>query len=128
MKKMQLKRKMTTEHKCSHCQEIKSEEDFWITKRSNGSSRMRMCLACRKNYRNNSNDYYQEKIAEQNGLCAICGVNEVQNGQKFSIDHDHTTGKFRGLLCVRCNFGIGHFKDNANNLTKAVQYLHLHKP
>ena len=119
---------MTTEHKCSHCQEIKSEEDFWSTKRLDGSSRMRMCLNCRKNYRRNSNDYYQQKIAEQNGLCAICGVNEIGNGKKFSIDHDHTTGKFRGLLCVRCNFGIGHFKDNANNLTKAVQYLHLHKP
>jgi len=119
---------MSSEHKCSHCQEIKSADNFYTTKNNNGERRMRVCLNCRKNYRKKSLDYYEQKIAEQNGLCAICGVDEVEHGRRFSIDHDHNTGKFRGLLCVRCNFGIGYFKDNPNTMTKAIQYLRTHKP
>lgn len=118
---------MTSEHKCSHCQEIKAADKFFISKEKRGEKRMRMCLECRKDYRKNSDDYYRRVIAEQNGLCAICGIAEVEHGKRFSIDHDHSTGKYRGLLCVRCNFGIGHFKDNPNHLSKAIDYLSAHK-
>ena len=86
-----------------------------------------MCLDCRKNYRKNADDYYQRVIAEQNGMCAICGVHEIQNGKRLNIDHDHQTGKYRGLLCVRCNIGIGYFKDNTNTLGKAIDYLSTHQ-
>ncbi len=50
--------------------------------------------------------------------CQICGRKE-----KLLIDHDHTTGFVRGLLCFHCNVGIGHLGDNANLLKSALQYL-----
>ncbi len=43
----------------------------------------------------------------QNGLCAICGEPESRDGYLLSVDHDHETGKIRGLLCSRCNTGFG---------------------
>jgi len=56
--------------------------------------------------------------SKQNNKCAIC--DEVK---KLHIDHDHLTGKIRGLLCGRCNRGIGHFKDNIIVLVNAIRYL-----
>jgi hypothetical protein len=50
--------------------------------------------------------------------CQICG-----GYQRLSIDHDHNTGKVRGLLCSPCNIGLGGFKDNPHSLTKAIEYL-----
>ena len=41
----------------------------------------------------------------------------------LAIDHCHSTGKIRGLLCDRCNHGLGHFKDDINLLIKAIEYL-----
>jgi hypothetical protein len=41
----------------------------------------------------------------------------------LGVDHDHITGKVRGLLCNDCNLGIGHFKDNIEKLKLAIKYL-----
>lgn len=65
---------------------------------------------------------YVELLNKQNGKCAICDTSE-NNGKNMYIDHDHTTGKIRGLLCHQCNFGLGHFKDNVELLKKAIKYL-----
>lgn len=60
--------------------------------------------------------------AEQAGLCAIC--HGETNGQgDLHVDHDHVTGKVRGLLCSRCNTGIGMMGDNTALLRKAIEYL-----
>lgn len=64
---------------------------------------------------------YEEYINlsnQQNGLCAICKTIEIQ-----VVDHCHTTGKVRGLLCGRCNTGIGLFLDNVESLKNAIDYL-----
>lgn len=66
---------------------------------------------------------YQEMMIEQNYSCAICGINQSDLGYKLYVDHDHKTGKVRGLLCKHCNSGIGLFKDNKNILSKAIDYL-----
>jgi hypothetical protein len=58
---------------------------------------------------------------EQEGRCAICG--DELSEDVFRIDHDHRTGKVRGLLCVSCNTGIGLLKDSQEVLLSAVQYL-----
>lgn len=58
----------------------------------------------------------------QNGCCAIC-KNEFQDRKTMHIDHNHQTGKVRGLLCNGCNHGIGHFQENPDNLLNAFQYL-----
>jgi hypothetical protein len=70
---------------------------------------------------------------EQNGVCAICGQPEVAIDKRtniiklLAVDHDHQTGKVRGLLCQKCNHGIGNFNDNQVNLQLAIQYLNNHK-
>ena len=52
------------------------------------------------------------------GCCEICGSSE-----ELHIDHDHSTGAVRGVLCPRCNQGLGQFKDNRDSLLRAVIYL-----
>ena len=66
--------------------------------------------------------YYKVKGKEQNGKCAICGK---EPKLKLSLDHNHKTGKWRGLLCNSCNLGLGLFQtDNSNELLiKALEYI-----
>ena len=71
---------------------------------------------------------YQQMHTAQRGLCAICQEPETrlnQNGETYplAIDHDHTSGKVRGLLCAMCNHGLGNFKDSPDLLRKAGDYL-----
>lgn len=69
---------------------------------------------------------YEQKLIEQNGKCAICGTND--NGkQDWCADHDHDTGTKRGLLCHKCNTGIGLLKDNTEVLQAAIDYLNKYK-
>lgn len=70
---------------------------------------------------------YDILYKEQGGKCAICGIPETELKRNFSIDHDHKTGKVRGLLCNLCNQGLGSFKDNQSNVENALYYLILHK-
>lgn len=65
---------------------------------------------------------YAELLKKQRGKCAICRVKPLA-GTKLVIDHDHSDGKIRGLLCHNCNIGLGHLKDNIKIVTKAVFYL-----
>jgi len=67
---------------------------------------------------------YMEMIAEQDGVCAICEC-DIGDGL-FHVDHCHSTGAVRGLLCFSCNAGIGHLKDDVDRLLKAVGYLEQH--
>ena len=55
------------------------------------------------------------------GVCTICGCSDKT--RRLCVDHDHKTNKFRGLLCARCNRGIGMFRDNPILLEKASTYL-----
>jgi hypothetical protein len=67
---------------------------------------------------------YEKLFSEQNGKCAVCGTdNPGGNRKRFCVDHCHTTGKIRGLLCVSCNSGLGYFKDNMELLSNAATYL-----
>lgn len=71
-----------------------------------------------KNYKRGD---YDRLFAEQNGVCAICGLAELK--QALSIDHDHKTHKIRGLLCSNCNNGLGRFKEDLDILASATSYL-----
>lgn len=67
---------------------------------------------------------YEERLRHQNGVCAICGT--AKPGMKrrfFTIDHDHSTGVIRGLLCLKCNVGLGAFGDDPERLVSASKYL-----
>jgi hypothetical protein len=73
-------------------------------------------------------DEYQHMLAEQNGTCAICFQPETCRTNKgklkvLSVDHNHTTGKVRGLLCNRCNQAIGLLLDDPLKADSAAKYL-----
>lgn len=71
-------------------------------------------------------DEHQQMLAKQEGLCAICRkppAMTARTSQRLHIDHDHETGKVRGLLCDRCNVGLGHFRDSSKLLAAAITYL-----
>jgi hypothetical protein len=67
-------------------------------------------------------DDYQRMLIEQNGVCKICRKPE-KKGKSLSVDHNHKTGKVRGLLCSRHNTGLGCFEDDAALLRSAADYL-----
>lgn len=67
---------------------------------------------------------YQAMFDAQGGVCAICGSDN--KGRRLHVDHDHKTGKVRGLLCTGCNVGMGGMKDDSSILMKAFQYLTGH--
>lgn len=120
-----------------HC--IKRNKEYQITKKDMIAKRKK------KQYDNNGNGLKKSRIKElkykygisleeydilfqkQNGVCAICGKNKKeQRGKRndcLSIDHDHKTGKIRGLLCSTCNWGLGQFRDDPLLLLKAIEYL-----
>lgn len=69
-------------------------------------------------------EQYDVMLQQQKYCCAICSVNiETQRDKTLVIDHCHTTGKIRGLLCHACNTAIGLFKDSQETLLKACNYL-----
>lgn len=72
---------------------------------------------------------YEGMIKEQGGKCAICHLapsGHNSHNRSLHVDHDHATGKVRGLVCYNCNHGLGNFKDNPALLMAAMNYLLSH--
>lgn len=65
---------------------------------------------------------YEHMIVAQNGVCAICRK-PCKTGRRLAVDHDHDTGKVRGLLCAGCNIGIGQMNEDPMRLRVAADYL-----
>lgn len=65
---------------------------------------------------------YQQMLARQNGVCAIC-AGGPKGKKRLSVDHNHETGKVRGLLCGNCNSVLGFVNDDPDLLLKAICYL-----
>lgn len=122
---------------CGSCKEFKILEDFHI-KRNNQSGHSSWCKKCFSEYmkvKNSNKEYvrnkwlktaygitiedYDKLYTNQNGKCAIC----KNNFDLLMVDHEHSSGKIRGLLCDDCNQGIGRFKDNIDILKSAIFYL-----
>jgi hypothetical protein len=72
-------------------------------------------------------DQFNKMYEQQNGKCLICEATESNLGHRLAVDHCHTTGKIRGLLCKSCNVSLGGFKDNVNSLYRAIKYLESFK-
>lgn len=70
---------------------------------------------------------YEKLFTEQNGLCAICDKPETDTNQhglkRLAVDHNHETLEIRGLLCAKCNRGLGLFEDDVETLLNAALYL-----
>jgi hypothetical protein len=67
-------------------------------------------------------EQYEQMLEEQGGVCAIC---ERPPSEKYSlhVDHDHFTGRIRGLVCFPCNEGLGLFQDDPDLLKRAIAYV-----
>ena len=65
---------------------------------------------------------YNFLLEDQNKKCKICN-SDCSTGKSLAVDHNHETGKVRGLLCKNCNIGLGMFFDNIDFLESAVLYL-----
>jgi len=133
---------------CCVCKEEKSLEEF-----NNASGRIdkkhTMCRRCaskqnkekvktlefiehRKNYmlqwyHGITLEDYNKKFEEQKGKCAICGMHQTELKRPLVVDHDHKTGKMRGLLCNLCNWGLGSFQDNIVFIENGINYLLKYK-
>jgi hypothetical protein len=69
---------------------------------------------------------YNSKLEQQGGGCAVCGIKiPGGNGKNFYVDHNHTTGQVRDLLCHNCNFVIGYAKEDVDILKAVIQYLEI---
>ena len=69
-------------------------------------------------------DAYEALNQAQNGRCAICGgLPKGNRSKRLYIDHDHATGRIRGLLCITCNSGLGQFQDKISLMETAIAYL-----
>lgn len=95
-----------------------------------GKNGRRRCPVCytqsqrkaRLNKYSLSPEEYEDMLERQDGKCAVC--KEVMGGSRNEhVDHDHVTGKVRGLLCAHCNTAIGKFRDEPERLIAAAQYL-----
>lgn len=94
------------------------------------------CDNCNKTYSAVLYRLKAEHKVPENHCCDICGkseddLNDVfgrfnRTQSKWCLDHDHTSGEFRGYLCRNCNSGLGRFKDDPNLLIKAATYLQDH--
>ena len=93
-----------------------------------GRDKIRQCLKCRtengllQKYGLTQIEY-DRMYQIQNGSCNICNTHQSQLPKALSVDHCHTTGKIRGLLCQDCNLALGRFKDNIDILASAMQHL-----
>ena len=65
---------------------------------------------------------YDQKLFDQNGLCAIC-QNPPDGKRRLDVDHNHVTSKVRSLLCMKCNVLLGMFDDNVEVAQRVVEYL-----
>lgn len=66
---------------------------------------------------------YNKMLESQEGKCKICGGSDKK---RLAVDHNHLTGKVRGLLCSACNKALGGFQDSKSVLKSAIKYLEVH--
>jgi len=70
---------------------------------------------------------YNLMLADQNHSCYICHIHEDKLDRSLAVDHDHSTGKVRGLLCGTCNRFLGQINDDVHTAERLVEYLKQHQ-
>jgi Recombination endonuclease VII len=137
------------EKRCCKCKENKEVSLFSKCKREKSGLQV-WCKACmkswkpevkraydRKKYYEHNDEWrnqnyirrygislqeYNAKLEEQNNVCKLC-LSSCTTGRRLAVDHCHTTGKVRGLLCKNCNQALGLFKESADLIEKAADYI-----
>lgn len=130
--------------KCTECKQIKCIQSFSFNTHKDKRRRARCKVCCRTYNKQHGKVYKRTKERNleifrkhkygisssetltlynlQHGLCAICN-SPLGTFNQYTVDHCHTTNKVRGLLCRKCNTGLGHFGDNPVLLQRAIDYL-----
>lgn len=123
---------------CFVCEDYKPFDQFYVDGRGRPTGR---CKSCRKlsseekrdaNLRANYDGFtlvqYREMFEEQKGVCASCGRPETNKHRDklmpLSVDHCHTTGAIRGLLCHDCNVSLGLLGENPDRVEALLRYIH----
>lgn len=133
-----------TNKQCKTCREILPLSDFYTSSSKGSKYKYGSCKICtnkqvrkkydplkRKSYHLKrlygiTLEDYEEKLARQDNGCAICGAKiPGGNGTHFYVDHNHTTGQIRDLLCHNCNFVIGYAKEDTDILKAVINYLEI---
>ena len=119
-----------TEHHCNRCQQTKPITEFYKASWCKDGYRP-TCNACRredhlKNNYNVDSAWYDEH--SKNG-CELCGLTQYKssgassNRKWLNVDHNHTTGKARGVLCSDCNRALGKYFEDPEMHSKIMEYL-----
>jgi hypothetical protein len=133
--------------RCTKCGRVKSLSEFYFVKsRERYDSLCKVCTAARnrswreRNVEKNKQimraarfrdrygitiEEYETLLEKQGGVCALCRK-PCATGRRLAVDHDHSTGAVRALLCYRHNVGIGYFDESPELLRSAANYLEAH--
>lgn len=117
---------------CAKCKAEKPTQEFTKSNHIEGGLRgsCKLCESLKRKAHNGKRsitkfgitlEQHQEMLDQQGHVCAICGG--IDNNKRLAVDHCHTTSEIRGLLCSKCNQGLGLFKDDPALLAKAAEYL-----
>ena len=113
---------------CTVCKEVKPLTEFTLIRKDYSNK----CKPCMTDYvrwvnieriHGVNKDEYFEMLKAQNGVCAICYRTNRNSERYLSVDHDHETGKIRGLLCITCNAMLGNAYDTEAILFSGIDYL-----
>lgn len=125
---------------CGGCNKSYPSDEFYRNGKER-DGRNHRCRTCERAYSESHRRWHKIKYLygltkdeyllisrAQGDVCAICG--RTDTGRALVVDHDHETGKVRGLLCLKCNRAIGLIGDDADMLNRASQYVRglLRKP
>jgi len=118
------------QRRCRSCDSIRQKSSYCPIKQKKFNIKagpVRQESRLKKRYGISSVDYHLI-LTKQNNSCAICKITidqhqSLKGKKRFSVDHCHKTGQVRGLLCYRCNMGLGYFKDDPDLTQAATAYL-----
>lgn len=94
--------------------------NYWRTRSASMTPEQRRTQWLWKKYKITP-EQFDARLAEQVGMCGLCAGDACSRG--WMVDHDHDTGALRGILCFKCNRGLGALGDNAAALRRALDYL-----
>lgn len=141
--------------RCPHCKEYK-ELDKFAPRKQRPDKYLSWCKTCTVKNASETYSYeryrdmhlfreygirlkdYEKIFQEQSGVCAVCGQIEtvrtgrtkrsMENAPSLHVDHDHKTGRVRGLLCSNCNQALGLLKESPERIRLLVKYIEKHAP
>ena len=129
------------EYRCKDCRRIQQKEN-WKIKYMDSENKKRRSEQVKKWRKENPESWYYSRLARkfgmsknsfsewyrkswkiQKGRCCICNIKLIKHGQNTHVDHCHLKIQLRGILCSKCNLGIGLLKDSPEACLKAAAYL-----